>query len=89
MDYKNKPWEHYDGLEEVNEACRMGMEALKRQRWIPCRECRYYTSHVCCHPGGMKFASDSDYCSRGEYCSNQSAQVRKKGGIPDAAKENP
>lgn len=30
--------EHYDGLDEVNEACRMGMEALKRQRWIPCRE---------------------------------------------------
>ena len=23
--------EHYDGLEEVNEACRMGMEALKKQ----------------------------------------------------------
>lgn len=30
--------EHYDGLEEVNEACRMGMEALKRSRWIPCSE---------------------------------------------------
>lgn len=30
--------EHYDGLEEVNEACRMGMEALKRQRWIPVSE---------------------------------------------------
>lgn len=30
--------EHYDGLDEVNEACRMGMEALKRQRWIPCSE---------------------------------------------------
>ena len=30
--------ERYDGLEEVNEACRMGMEALKRQRWIPVGE---------------------------------------------------
>lgn len=30
--------EHYDGLDEVNEACRMGMEALKRQKWIPCSE---------------------------------------------------
>ena len=30
--------EHYDGLNEVNEACRMGMEALERMRWIPCSE---------------------------------------------------
>lgn len=30
--------EHYDGMDEVNEACRMGMEALKRTRWIPCSE---------------------------------------------------
>lgn len=27
--------EHYKNLEEVNEACRMGMEALERTRWIP------------------------------------------------------
>lgn len=26
--------EHYDGMDEVNEACRMGMEALERMRWI-------------------------------------------------------
>jgi|GEM_PF-1934199 len=25
-------------LDEVNEACRMGMKALERQRWIPCSE---------------------------------------------------
>lgn len=31
-------WEIYDGLDEVNEACRMGMEALERTRWIPCSE---------------------------------------------------
>ena len=30
--------EHYDGMDEVNEACRMGMEALKRTRWIPVSE---------------------------------------------------
>ena len=30
--------EVYNGLDEVNEACRIGMEALKRQRWIPCSE---------------------------------------------------
>jgi hypothetical protein len=30
--------ECYDGLDEVNEACRMGMEALKRTRWIPVTE---------------------------------------------------
>ena len=27
--------ENYDGMGEVNEACRMGMEALERTRWIP------------------------------------------------------
>lgn len=32
--------ENYDGLDEVNEACRMGMEALERTRWIPCSERR-------------------------------------------------
>lgn len=30
--------ENYDGLDEVNEACRMGMEALERARWIPVSE---------------------------------------------------
>lgn len=30
--------EHYENLDEVNEACRMGMEALKRQRCIPVAE---------------------------------------------------
>lgn len=28
--------ENYDGMDEVNEACRMGMEALEQSRWIPC-----------------------------------------------------
>lgn len=30
--------ENYDGMDVVNEACRMGMEALERTRWIPCYE---------------------------------------------------
>lgn len=30
--------EVYDGMDEVNEACRMGMEALERTRWIPVSE---------------------------------------------------
>lgn len=30
--------EHYNGMDEVNEACRMGMEALERTRLIPCSE---------------------------------------------------
>ncbi len=30
--------ECYDGMDEVNEACRMGMEALERKRWISCSE---------------------------------------------------
>lgn len=34
--------EHYDCLDEIldemNEACRMGMAALKQTRWIPCSE---------------------------------------------------
>nr|DAW33488.1 MAG TPA: Protein of unknown function (DUF551) [Caudoviricetes sp.] len=30
--------ENYDGMDEVNEACRMGMKALKRTRWVPCSE---------------------------------------------------
>lgn len=28
--------EHYESIDPVNEACRMGMEALERMRWIPC-----------------------------------------------------
>jgi hypothetical protein len=30
--------EHYDSIETVNEACRMGMEALERTKWIPVTE---------------------------------------------------
>lgn len=30
--------EHYDSIETVNEACRMGMEALQQTRWVPVSE---------------------------------------------------
>lgn len=30
--------EHYESIDPVNEACRMGMEALERTRWIPVSE---------------------------------------------------
>ena len=64
---------------------------------VRCRECRYYaasgaTTSFCIHPGGMKFTSDSDYCSRGQR-RDQSADVRnirqfagggKTGGPNDA-----
>lgn len=30
--------EHYESIDPVIEACRMGMEALERTRWIPCYE---------------------------------------------------
>ena len=30
--------EHYESIEPVMEACRMGMEALERTRWIPVSE---------------------------------------------------
>lgn len=30
--------ECYDSIETVNEACRMGMQALERTRWIPVEE---------------------------------------------------
>ena len=47
---------------------------------VRCRECRYYavsgaTTSFCIHPGGKKFTSDSDYCSRGQR-RDQSADVR-------------
>lgn len=30
--------EHYESLDEVNEACRMGIEALKALRWISAKD---------------------------------------------------
>ena len=34
--------EHYESLEEVKEACRMGMESIKREKeFIHCKDCRH------------------------------------------------
>lgn len=51
---------------------------------VRCGECRYYaepgaTTFFCIHPGGMRFTSDSDYCSRGQR-REQSADVRNMEG---------
>lgn len=57
---------------------------------VRCRECRYYaasgaTTSFCIHPGGMKFTSDSDYCSRGKR-RDQSADVRNMGQFAGGGK---
>lgn len=57
---------------------------------VRCRECRYYaasgaTTSFCIHPGGMKFTSDSDYCSRGKR-RDQSADVRNIGQFAGGGK---
>ena len=57
---------------------------------VRCRECRYYaasgaTTSFCIHPGGMKFTSDSDYCSRGKR-RDQSADVRNMGQFASPGK---
>ena len=57
---------------------------------VRCRECRYYaasgaTTSFCIHPGGMKFTSDSDYCSRGQR-RDQSADVRNIGQFAGGGK---
>lgn len=57
---------------------------------VRCRECRHYaasgaTTSFCIHPGGMKFTSDSDYCSRGQR-RDQSADVRNMGQFAGSGK---
>lgn len=68
--------EHYDGMDEVNEACRMGMEALERGRnavpVVRCRDCVYAQSakinkkgfRIC--PASHMEITDDDFCSYGE-----------------------
>lgn len=56
--------ENYDGMDEVNEACRMGMEALERTRWIPCRERLPEPETevlVVCRRGGVSFVCPAMY----------------------------
>ena len=84
--------EHFVYCQDIDEAPTVDAVPVVR-----CRECRYYaasgaTTSFCIHPGGMKFTSDSDYCSRGKR-RDQSADVRnirqfagggKTGGPNDA-----
>lgn len=56
--------ENYDGMDEVNEACRMGMEALERTRWIPCSERLPEPETevlVVCRRGGVSFVCPAMY----------------------------
>lgn len=69
------------GFKQVFEKIVAGEPTVDAVPVVRCREYRYYavsgaTTSFCIHPGGMKFTSDSDYCSRGRYRSNQSADVR-------------
>ena len=50
--------EHYESIDPVIEACRMGMEALERTRWIPCSERLPEPETevlVVCRRGGVSF----------------------------------
>lgn len=50
--------EHYESIDPVIEACRMGMEALERTRWIPCSERLpepETEALVVCRRGGFSF----------------------------------
>lgn len=50
--------EHYDSIETVNEACRMGMEALRRTRWVPVVEEKPpERTFVVCSDGHVVFMS--------------------------------
>lgn len=65
--------EHYDGMDEVNEACRMGMEALERGRnavpVVRCKDCvafeqkGKYPAGMPEYPGEMPYG----YCYHWDY----------------------
>ncbi len=73
--------EHYDGLEEVNEACRMGMEILRQFRdgelvkVVRCKDCIYladlspsnslYPSQDHSTCKGIRYVSPDSFCSDG------------------------
>ena len=77
--------EHFVYCQDIDEAPTVDAVPVVR-----CRERRYYaasgaTTSFCIHPGGMKFTSDSDYCSRGQR-RNQSADVRNMGQFASPGK---
>lgn len=93
---RDKPYvncqEYYCGIRDACDFIKNGLYDMNSVDAVPvvrCGECRYYkavslAAFVCCHPGGAKFTSYSDYCSLGERCTNQSADVRNMdGGAPN------
>lgn len=68
--------EHYESLEEVKEACRMGIEALQRgNELIHCKDCRHMTlemgirwCNVWDRPNGL---GDDGFCNYAERESNE------------------
>lgn len=78
------------GFKQVFEKIVAGEPTVDAVPVVRCRECRYYaasgaTTFFCIHPGGMKFTSDSDYCSRGKR-RDQSADVRNMGQFAGGGK---
>jgi hypothetical protein len=86
--------EHYDGMDEVNEACRMGMEALERGRnavpVVRCRDCKHLRVwnqkdiYAFCPKTNIVFLpfekdTRTFFCSFGE--------AKMNGGIENASKE--
>ncbi len=73
--------EHYESIDPVNEACRIGMNALRQLRdrklveVVYCRECKFASpmtdelgdniGWACVLYGDAR--GDDDYCSRGEW----------------------
>lgn len=77
--------EHFVYCQDIDEAPTVDAVPVVR-----CWECRYHaasgaTTSFCIHPGGMKFTSDSDYCSRGKR-RDQSADVRNIGQFAGGGK---
>lgn len=83
----------------VNKALNIAISALKNLQITPtvdavpvvrCGKCRYYaesgaTTSFCIHPGGVKFTSDSDYCSWGQR-RDKSADARNMGQFAGGGK---
>ncbi len=61
--------EHYDGIEEVNEACRMGMEAIKKQIPVKLIAKLKPTISICCPTCKFDFY-DKLVCQFSVHCPN-------------------
>ncbi len=61
--------EHYESIDPVVEACRMGMEALERTRWIPCSERLPDSSgkFLCCCDGEVRTLKYWRTCQEFQY----------------------